>query len=78
MLQSPDYVADASLLGPWDSVCLPQGCEPCRNAGITTPEVQPQTGKPQIWVTRRPSCTCGCPKQPAAMSVQSPACICPS
>ena len=45
MLQSPDYVADVSLLGPWDSVCLPQGCEPCRNAGILTPEVWPQPDK---------------------------------
>ena len=30
-LFSPDYVADPNLLGPWDSVCLPQGCEPCRS-----------------------------------------------
>lgn len=33
-LVSPDYVPSPHLLGPWDSVCLPADCEPCRNATV--------------------------------------------
>ena len=38
-LLSPDYVANPRLLGPWDSVCLPKNCEPCRN-GTAAAEVR--------------------------------------